>query len=49
MANRGYKLTPVLISAIAENYKAGRTTTELAKEYGLSKATVCKALRKVGI
>lgn len=45
----GTKLTPKMIGDISAAYKAGRTTTEIALEYGLSKATVCRGLRKVGI
>ena len=49
MRSVGTKLTPKMIGDISTAYKAGKTTTEIALEYGLSKATVCRGLRKVGI
>lgn len=47
--NNGIKLTPALVIEMAEQYKAGTTTTELSKKYGMSKATVCRGLRKMNI
>ena len=47
--NNGIKLTPALIAEMGEQYKAGTTTTELSKKYNMSKATVCRGLRKMGI
>ena len=38
-----------MVADVSAAYKAGRTTTEIALEFGLSKATVCRGLRKVGI
>ena len=49
MRSVGTKLTPKMVGDISTAYKAGKTTTEIALEYGLSKATVCRGLRKVGI
>lgn len=49
MRSVGTKLTPKMIADVSAAYKAGRTTTEIALEFGLSKATVCRGLRKVGI
>lgn len=47
--NNGFRLTPIMINNLAEGYKSGKTTTQLAAEYKISKATICRALRKVGI
>jgi Mor family transcriptional regulator len=47
--NNGIKLTPIIIAELASGYKSGTDTTELAKKYSISKATVCRGLRKAGI
>lgn len=47
--NNGIKLTAALISEMGEQYTAGVTTSELSKKYNISKATVCRGLRKIGI
>lgn len=47
--NRGLRLTPKMIADLAEGYKQGKTTTELSHTFSISKATICRALRKVGI
>jgi Mor family transcriptional regulator len=47
--NNGIKLTPVLIAEMVAQYNAGTTTTELSKKYNISKATVCRGLRKMGV
>lgn len=47
--NNGIRLTPSMIKNLAEGYLAGKTTTQLAEEYDISKATICRALRKEGI
>ncbi len=38
-----------MIADLAEGYQQGKTTTELSVEYNISKATICRALRKMGI
>lgn len=47
--NTGTKLTPKMIQDLSTGYSLGKTTTQLAQEYGISKATVCRGLRKSGI
>lgn len=47
--NTGFRLTPEMITRLVEGYQAGKTTTELGAEYKISKASVCRALRKGGI
>jgi len=47
--NHGLKLTPKMITDLAEGYQSGKTTSQLAEEFSISKATICRALRKMGI
>jgi Mor family transcriptional regulator len=47
--NNGIKLTPALIVEMVAQYNTGTTTTELSKKYNISKATVCRGLRKMGV
>ena len=47
--NNGIKLTPALVAEMVAQYNTGTTTTELAKKYNISKATVCRGLRKMGV
>lgn len=47
--NHGLKLTPKMINDLAEGYQSGKTTSQLAEEFSISKATICRALRKMGI
>lgn len=43
------KLTQKIVYDLARGYEAGKTTIELAKEFNLAVATVCRGLRKAGI
>lgn len=45
----GIKLTSQLIDQLVDGYKSGKTTPQLAEEFGITKATVCRGLRKGGI
>ncbi len=47
--NNGFRLTPTMIDNLSDGYKSGKTTTQLSAEYSISKATICRALRKRGI
>lgn len=38
-----------MLNDLVDGYQQGKTTTELAKEYNISKATICRGLRKRGI
>lgn len=43
------RLSDEEISAVIEGYKSGKTTYQLAKQFGTHKNTISKALKKAGI